>query len=529
MSCDKSLNGKAIVQEPGIAGELKRVSVHDPCIVKFSDAESGAEKSSMYYIFGTHGVAARSADLASWESFTNGYARKNNVLYGNLAENLAEPFAWAGHNDADCTGGFAVWAPDVFYNPHYVNEDGSAGAYMIYFCTSSTYCRSCIGYAVSDHIDGDYKYKGTLVYSGFTEESSKDKKSKIDKKWTNTNLPFLMESSQIEAGLNAEWVAGNTYNTDYAPNAIDPGLFFDAEGRLWMTYGSWSGGIYILEIDAKTGKAIYPGKNGVTADGRVIDKYFGTRLAGGHTLSGEGPFIVYDAKTGWYYLYTTYNYLDSKSGYNMRLFRSKSPEGPYTDAAGNSAVFESKRANYYETGIKVMGNYKFSRSEGYRSPGHCSSFIDDDGQMYLIYHTRFENAGESFEARVHQQFVNEEGWPVTAVFENRGNRLAAAGYGKKEITGEYEFINHGLVSDGSYVKKPKNIRLKANGTVINEDNEEIGTWEEKKGSSAAVFVLNGITFHGFFFAQADESSEHKIAMTFTAIGENNETIWGVKL
>ncbi len=522
MGCDKSLSEKPSLQNTaGITGDFSRVSVHDPCIVK-------DKNDSQYYVFGTHGVAARSTDLANWTSFTNGYARKNNVLYGNLAENLKESFAWAGYNDADCTGGFAVWAPQVFWNPRYEHVDGSTGAWMLYYCTSSTYCRSCIGYAVSDRIDGGYTYKGTLVYSGFTETSSKDKKSKIDKQWTNTNLPQLMESNQIEPGINPEWTTGNTYNTDYAPNAIDPGLFFDADGRLWMTYGSWSGGIFILEIDPKTGNVLYPGKNSTTPDGRTIDKYFGTQLAGGHTLSGEGPFVVYDAQNGWYYLYTTYNYLDSVSGYNMRLFRSKSPAGPYTDAAGRSAVFDSKRANYFEQGIKVMGNYHFSGSDGYRSPGHCSSFIDDDGQMYLFYHTRFENAGEHFEVRVHQQFVNEDGWPVTAVFENRGNKLAPEGYSKKEITGEYEFINHGLISDGSSVKKPKDIKLKSNGTVVNEYNENIGTWEEKKGSPAAEFVLNGITFRGFFFAQEDESLEHTVKMTFSAIGENNETIWGVK-
>ena len=35
------------------------------------------------------------------------------------------------------------------WNPDYVNEDGSKGAYMLYYCTSSTAIRSCIGYAIS--------------------------------------------------------------------------------------------------------------------------------------------------------------------------------------------------------------------------------------------------------------------------------------------------------------------------------------------------------------------------------------------
>ncbi len=520
LSCEEKSQAE---KEAAVPGDLSRVSVHDPSIVRTQD-ESG---NPFYYIFGTHIVAAGSTDLANWKSFTNGYARKNNALFGNLAQNLAKPFEWAGCNDGDSSGGFAVWAPDVIYNPHYVNEDGSKGAWMIYFCTSSTATRSCIAFGISNRPDGGYTCVDTLVYSGFTETSAKDKKSSVDKQWTNTNIPALIENGLIPEGFSRNWAVGNAYNMDYAPNAIDPGIFFDADGKMWMTYGSWSGGIFILELDPATGKALYPGRDGKTDDGRLIDRYFGTQLAGGHTLSGEGPFIVYDEEAGWYYLYTTYNYLDSVSGYNMRLFRSKNPDGPYVDAAGRSAVFEAKRTNQYERGIKVMGNYKFTASDGYRSPGHCSAFVDTDGSRYLIYHTRFASSGEFFEARVHQQFLNSEGWPVTAVFENRGDKISPEGYGKKQIAGEYEIINHGTVSDGSSVKEPRIVKLKSNGTITGEKYN--GTWKTTGGTYYADFEINGIVFHGVFFEQHDESRECNLVMTFTAIGENNETVWGVKI
>ncbi|MBR5723704.1 MAG: arabinase, partial [Oscillospiraceae bacterium] len=48
-----------------------RVSVHDPSVIK--DPATG-----MYYVFGSHIDAAKSADLQSWQTFTNGYARTNN-------------------------------------------------------------------------------------------------------------------------------------------------------------------------------------------------------------------------------------------------------------------------------------------------------------------------------------------------------------------------------------------------------------------------------------------------------------------
>jgi len=512
-----AVGNKALYEE-----EIDRVSVHDPSIFRNVD-ENGKVT---YYIYGTHITSATSEDLVNWKTFTNGYQKTNNTIYGDLSANLSVPFAWAGENDADCKGGFAVWAPDIFYNEEYVNEDGSKGAYMVYFCTSSTYCRSAIGYAVGDNVNGPFTYKGTLVYSGFTKTSAKDKRSDVDKIWTNTNIDELMAEGRIEGEYNDIW-GKNSYNTDYAPNAIDPALFTDTEGRLWMSYGSWSGGIYMLELDPKTGDAIYPGKDGTTEDGRVIDKYFGTRIAGGHTISGEGPYIVYDETTKYYYLYTTYNYLDSVSGYNMRLFRAEKPQGPYLDAQGNNAVFESRGTNQYQIGIKVMGNYEISGNEfGYRSPGHCSSFIDADGQRYLVFHTRFASGGERFEVRVHQQFMNEDSWPVTAVFENRNDVISETGYDAKEIIGTYDFINHGTSSDGASVKEAECVILHEDGTI---SGAHTGTWVEKDGSYLATFDIAGVTYKGVFFKQHNEYAGEEAVMTFTAIGSNNETIWGVKV
>lgn len=81
------------------ASNKSRVSVHDPSIVKDGDT---------YYVFGSHIDAAKSADLQNWNRFTNGYAATNNVEFGNLSENLAKAFAWAGEDLEDCEGGFSV-------------------------------------------------------------------------------------------------------------------------------------------------------------------------------------------------------------------------------------------------------------------------------------------------------------------------------------------------------------------------------------------------------------------------------------
>ncbi len=158
-------------------------------------------------MFGSHIEAAKSTDLKNWTRFTNGYTTPGNVIFGDLSKNLAGSFVWAGENDGDSLGGFAVWAPDAFWNPDYINSDGTKGAYMIYYCTSSTYKRSAIGYAVSKNIEGPYTYVDTIVYSGFTSVNNYDGKSstgaitlnsaptsysKINTKYSNTNIQKLI-------------------------------------------------------------------------------------------------------------------------------------------------------------------------------------------------------------------------------------------------------------------------------------------------------------------------------------------------
>ena len=227
------------------AGARSRVSVHDPSVIK---------DGSTYYVFGSHIDAAKTTDLMNWNRFTNGYTTPNNVEFGNLSQNLKKAFDWAGEDLGDCVGGFAVWAPDVYYNPDYINTDGTKGAYLMYFCTSSTWNTSVIAYAASKKVEGPYPFVDTLVYSGFTSNDTYAKSStkNVNRKYTSTNIDELITSGEVT--YNNDWFAGTGYNYRSFPNAIDPTIYTDTDGRLYMVYGSWSGGIFTLEIDKATGR-----------------------------------------------------------------------------------------------------------------------------------------------------------------------------------------------------------------------------------------------------------------------------------
>lgn len=489
-----------------------RVSVHDPSIVK---------DGSTYYVFGSHIEAAKSADLQNWKTFANGYARTNNVEFGNLSQNLAKAFAWAGEDLEDCKGGFAVWAPDVVWDADYVNKDGSKGAYLMYFCTSSTYMRSVIAYAAAKNIEGPYTFVDTLIYSGFTNNDSyatSDTK-RVNRKYTSTNVDELIAAGQVT--FNNSWFNKDNFNNQLFPNAIDPTIYYSTDGKMYMCYGSWSGGIFTLEVDPKTGQLIHP-KTGTTSDGRMVDSYFGTKISGGYGKSGEGPFIEYNRDTGYYYLWVTYGGLTSTGGYNMRVFRSRSPLGPFTDPAGGNAVLPTN-PNLDSVGLKVMGNYKFSSlSKAYMACGHNSVLRDDDGRWYLVYHTRFDDGAEFHEVRVHSMYFNEDGWPVVAPFEYSGDEIWEGGYDVSDIVGAYEFIDHGTSTDGKIINY-QTISLNADNTI---SGAVTGTWEQDAESSAATLVIGGKSYKGCFLAAKNEAG--KLVMSFTAVGNNNHSVWGAK-
>ncbi len=490
-----------------MAQQIKEVSVHDPSIIK---------DNGKYYVFGSHITTAQSTDLVNWDYVARGYNTPGNVHFGDLSQNLKGSFKWAGEDDSDCKGGFAVWAPDVYYNPKYLWADGTRGAYMMYYSASSTYKRSCIGLAVSRDINGVYEYVDTIIYSGFTKVRAKDENSTHNKQYTNTNIDELIQKGRVSA-YKDDWGIEDYNNITY-PNAIDPCVYEDSKGRLYLTYGSWSGGIFALRLNELTGLPIYPGFDSKTEDGRMVDRYFGTHIAGGKGWSGEGPFIWYDKETGYYYLQTSYDWLGTDGGYHIRMFRSQNPLGPFLDLNGNSAVYGESQS---EHGIKMFANYQWGDlNTPYTSGGHSSVLVDDDGQRYVFYHTRFKGT-EYFQLRVHRMFANEDGWLVIEPYRYKVNSDTETDY-STDAVGTYEFINHGTeIGVGGNVKIPESITLSSDGTVT---GAATGTWEAK--GNYCTLNLDNVIYKGVFSTIKNEKDE--TVVTFTAVGDNT-AIWGVKI
>lgn len=457
------------------------VAVHDPSVIKANGT---------YYIFGSHMAAAKSTDLYTWKSFADGVNASNKLFDNLFTDNKA--FDYVGKNDS---GGYSVWAPDVIYNE-------KLGKYFMYFCTTSTYIKSNLCYATSDNIEGPYHYEGTFLYSGFVAGTVEQ-----------TNVYDVLGEG---ADVSRYYTNGNFNNMKY-PNAIDPTVFYDKEGKMWLTYGSWSGGVFILEIDENTGLPIWPKAD----EANDVDPYFGKHLVGGSHKSCEGPYIVYNKTSDMYYLFVSYGSLTRTGGYQIRMYRSENPDGPYVDAKGKSWDGTGSQT---QAGIKLLGNYTFpSLSKAYMASGHNSAMIDEDGKMFLVYHTRFDNGTENHQPRTHQLFLNEDGWPCVAPYAYNQETISEKGYSKDDVVGTYYMVNMG--SDiSATICKPVEVELKSDGTVKGGNYD--GTWEMKKNTPYVTIKLNNNTYKGVFIKMKDEAFTE--CMNFTAVGDNNVSIMGTK-
>lgn len=463
------------------------VSVHDPSILRVEDT---------YYIYGSHMAAAKCTDLLKWKRVADGYSPKNSV-FGQIYSVSEEAFAYAGNKDSVIPtddGGTHVWAPDVVYNR-------ANGKYYMYYCTTSTWNASNLCFGVSDSPEGPFEWQGALIYSGFTMDN-------IDK----TDVLDYVSREYAEE----HYIRAMQYNFKEYPNAIDPSVFYDADGRMWMVYGSWSGGIFLIEIDEKTGRCIHP-----EADPENnVDPYFGKKLLGGDHKSIEGPYILYDDASGYYYLFISYGSLVAKGGYQIRVFRSETVNGDYVDMNGKTP-FEDVTHSYF--GLKLSGNYRLpSLSKAYMATGHNSALKDDDGKLYVVYHTRFENSGEFHSPRVHQFLVNQEGWPCMLPYQTQGETVSETGYSKNEVVGRYYVVNQGTTINGK-IAEPFILYLFKNGKVVGENAE--GSWEMVKNTYYMTLTLDGKEYSGVFCRMPDEAGIE--VMTFSAVG-GNESIWGVK-
>jgi arabinan endo-1,5-alpha-L-arabinosidase len=235
-----------------------------------------------------------------------------------------------------------LWAPDVArFN----------GKYHLYYSASTFGSnRSSIGLATNRTLDPE----------------------SADYRWTD-------EGRVISSSTSDDW------------NAIDPNLVLDEEGRPWLSFGSFWGGIKLRKIDAATGK--------LDATDQTLYDLAGRPRTAGQPGAIEAPFII--RRRGYYYLFVSFDFCcrGKESTYNIRVGRSRKVTGPYMDRAGKD--------------MREGGGSLVAAGMGrWRGPGHCAVLEVESGDK-LVYHAYdAETRGGIPTLRISPLKWDAEGWPA---------------------------------------------------------------------------------------------------------------------
>ena len=522
------------------------ISVHDPSVVWHPTEKR-------FYIVGSHHAMAYTSDMQNWSEAQFSWATVDGAAATNaqafvtpqvtkIKKNGVETDfpafnAWDwGHSVPTVTNNDGsvstwsidgnMWAPDLIWNP-------TMKKWCLYLSINGFLWNSSIILLTADDITGPYVYQGPVVITGFRNRTD------ANISYKKTDLEFVIGT---QSQLPDRYNMGDSWGSRW-PHAIDPAVFFDEEGNLWLVYGSWSGGIWMLQLDETTGlrdyDVTYPGtdnnKNTVTSD-----PYFGTKVAGGLYVSGEGPYIEHIGN--YYFLFVSYGGFAPDGGYEMRIFRSAKPNGPYKDSYNRSAIFDTAVKNYGagtdNRGEKIMGAYNLLgyQTLGETAQGHNSIIAAEDGKTYLIYHTKFNDGHPEWghhQVRCHQVFLNRDGWLVASPFEYNGDDVTDELIARQElvsrddIPGTYGLIMHKYKMDYANMEEvtPVSVTLNADGTV---SGAYTGTWTMLEGTSYFNIKLGAYTYKGVVIEQTmDTKSTH--ALCFTAANSLGVNVWGYKL
>jgi arabinan endo-1,5-alpha-L-arabinosidase len=227
-----------------------------------------------------------------------------------------------------------LWAPDIHYRD---------GRYHMYYSVSAWMnFNSSIGYATNTTLDRN-----------------------------NPKYKWIDEGQVISYKNGGEGV-----------NVIDPSVFVDKDGKVWLLYGSYKAGLRMVELDRKTGKL----------------KSETPQLYTITTSLGEGSFIIKGPE--YYYIFASRGKCCAgmESTYQIVVGRSKNVTGPYLNKQGESWV-DNKYSLFLAGDSTAPGK------------GHNGFFTEHD-TTFIVYHAYTRAANGASLLNIKPLHVDEEGWPT---------------------------------------------------------------------------------------------------------------------
>jgi arabinan endo-1,5-alpha-L-arabinosidase len=310
-----------------------------------------------YWIFTTgNGISSLySRDLVSWTSGRTPFSRNSYPAWINT---LVPGFD--GH----------FWAPECIY---------MNGKYHLYYsCSTWGSITSCIGLATNTTLDP-------------------------------SDPNFLWEDQGVVVSSSPGSEA----------NCIDPSVFQDENGDYYMTYGSYFGGIRLVELDSLSG---------------MISGSYHYPVASG---SCEASYVIPHGES--YYLFINRGTCCSgvNSTYHIQVGRSLSPVGPFLDKDG---------VNLNGGG----GSTIFSTNGSLIGPGHVGYYVED-GETWVTFHY-YDGDRNGAPTLGIGTMLWEEDWPViTSNFIEEGDYVLVNHNSQLVMQAENPIEPGGTVSQGTYI------------------------------------------------------------------------------
>jgi arabinan endo-1,5-alpha-L-arabinosidase len=322
----------------------------------------------------------------------------------------------------------------------------------------------------------------------------------------------LATSSSPEGPWVEKGLAVTSVTNGAGTNAIDPSVVVTPAGEHYMVYGSAWDGLFELQLDPATGLAKNAGDRGTrkVRRGRTNGVYNGNL---------EGPEIIYNDQTKMYYLFVAYDWLATK--YNVRVYRSASPTGPFLDWNGVNVD------NQADNGPMILAPYKFMNHGGWAGVSHCSVF-KDNGQYYMAHQGRPGVDLAFMVMHVRKIFWTPEGWPM--VSPERYANVPDTEVTRSEIAGEYEQIVQGYNTVPGYGIEQTNPDYNAAfNTTLTADGKINGDANNTWSYTAPWLELRwaGGLFVDKFHVSRERDWENKIKSVVVGTGLNGGglSIW----
>lgn len=310
-------------------------------------------------------------------------------------------------------------------------------------------------------------------------------------------------------------------NSGTPTNAIDPSVITTSDGRCFMHYGSYFGGLNCLELNPATGLPTVEGDLGSKTASRA--NYRRDNI--------EAPEIIFNPDNGFYYLFLSYDPL--MTTYNVRVGRSRSAEGPFTDMHGRQL------ADSTENFPILTAPYRFEGHSGWVGTGHCGVFTDADGNFFMAHQGRLASAPDMMVLHVRRMFFTPDGWPM--VSPERYAAVRERFFKPADIEGEWEIMRlfepradrsgsaSALLSECDLLDGDGNgsqrFTLCQNGKI--EPGE--GSWHFDSGKQTLSIAFGDDRIDDIaVFAGHDWEREHDTAL-LTGLDRSGRALWGKRV